>query len=107
MRFVLHHLLNILGSPMMESLTPGTTLAARKIKVFHDDNIDLELVCDLNDEVCRFDGNVLVDTIRSRPKPRHACCAVALSFLDVLQSTFQRVLLFRQFQKTPADDSAL
>ncbi|EJW98465.1 hypothetical protein EVA_13429 [gut metagenome] len=70
MRLVLRHPLNILGSPMRESLTLKTTLATREIEVLHDDDIDHELVCDLNDEVCRFDGNILVDTMRSRPKSR-------------------------------------
>ena len=107
MRLVLHHLLDRLGSPVMESLTFRAAFTAREIKVFHDNDVDLEFVRNSCDEVGRLDGNVLVDTIRSRPKPRRAFCTVALSFPDAPQGTFQRVLLYRQLLKTSADDSAL
>ena len=82
MRLVLHHLLDRLGSPVMESLTFRAAFTAREIKVFHDNDVDLEFVRNSCDEVGRLDGNVLVDTIRSRPKPRRAFCTVALSFPD-------------------------
>ena len=107
MCLVLHDLLGILGTPVMKPLTLGATFAPGEIEVFHDDDVDLELVCNRHDEACRLDGDVLVDTLCSRPKPRHAFCAVALSFPDAPQGTFQRVLLYRQLLKTSADDSAL
>ena len=106
MRLVLHHLLDIFGPPVMQPLPLGAPFSTRKIAVLHDDDVNLEFIRKLHDEVCRLDGNVLVDTIRSRPKPRRAFCTVALSFPDAPQGTFQRVLLYRQLLKTSADDSA-
>ena len=55
MRLVLHHLLDRLGSPVMESLTFRAAFTAREIKVFHDNDVDLEFVRNSCDEVGRLD----------------------------------------------------
>jgi len=60
MCLVLHDLLDILGTPVMKPLTLGATFAPGEIEVFHDDDVDLELVCNRHDEACRLDGDVLV-----------------------------------------------
>lgn len=62
MCLVLHDLLDILGTPVMKPLTLGATFAPGEIEVFHDDDVDLELVCNRHDEACRLDGDVLVAT---------------------------------------------
>ena len=80
MRLVLHHLLDILGPPVMQPLPLGAPFSTRKIAVLHDDDVNLEFIRKLHDEVCRLDGNVLIDNVQ--PLCKSNAVVVMLEFRE-------------------------
>lgn len=81
MRLVLHHLLDILGPPVMQPLPLGAPFSTRKIAVLHDDDVNLEFIRKLHDEVCRLDGNVLIDNVQpSASRMQSLSCLSSVNF---------------------------
>lgn len=80
MRLVLHHLLDILGPPVMQPLPLGAPFSTRKIAVLHDDDVNLEFIRKLHDEVCRLDGNVHIDNVQ--PLCKSNAVVVMLEFRE-------------------------
>ena len=78
-----------------------------EIQVFHDDRVRRVLQGDFYDKPCSLYRDCLVDTSGQSPQTGHFPGTMTLRVAYFAQSMLQRVFLARQFEKVPADDSAI
>ena len=81
----------------MEALLPGSPLPAARVKMFHDDNVDVIKDSGLYDVSRRLYGDVPADPLCPGPEPRHAPRPVLLRPFDPADCPVQTVVLSGEF----------
>ena len=91
MRLTLHHFLNVLRPPVMQTPPFRTAFAAFEIEMLHHYYVSTRLDRNVKDEGRRLFGDVVVDALGSSPQSRHPFGPVPLSIADSTECAFQRV----------------
>ena len=94
---------------MMDSpaLAPGSFLLSPHIEALEHDDGSAEQDRRVNDELCREDGDPVVDPLCLCPEPGRFPIAVLLRLFDLVEGMRQRVFFFRKLQKLSSQNSAI
>ena len=107
MRLTLHHFLNVLRTPVMQTPPFRSAFAAFEIEMLHHYYVSTRLDRNVKDEGRRLFGDVVVDALGSSPQSRHPFRPVPLSIADSTECAFQRVFFSGETKKMSLHDSAV